>query len=262
MTAAPVGFQCPECLADGRKSVRQAKTPFGGEIRENGNVVTKALIGTNVVAWLLGMLIGNGSLSQQLFLASRGGLQWDEMTARFGLVLGNADSFQIGVHDGEWYRLITAAFLHASVAHILLNMLALWFIGSALEPVLGRWRFASLYVLAALGGSAASLLSGFDYQLSVGASGAVYGLFGALFIVMRRLGRDVTFVVVLLVINLIFGFTVPGIDWRAHLGGLVVGTGLAYVFAHAPKQHRTAWGVTACAVALVATMTVVAAVAL
>lgn len=261
MTAAPVGFQCPQCLAEGQKSVRQARTPLGGQIRPNSTVLTLSLLAINVGAWLLNILLGPGRESQELLLATRG-LWVDEISARFGLLLGNADPFQIGVYDGEWYRLLTAAFVHEEIFHIALNMFALWIIGSSLEPVLGRWRFGALYVLSALGGSVASLLSGYDYQLSIGASGAVYGLFGALFIIMRRLGRDVTFVLVLLGINLVFGFTVSGIDWRAHLGGLVVGTVLAYVFAHAPREHRVAWSVTACATALIAITAAAAAIAL
>lgn len=259
MTAAPVGFQCPECIAEGNKGGRQAKTALGGEIRSTGDVLTKALVGINVVVWLLGMLIGTGRLSQEILAASRGVLIWDEVTARFGLLMGSeADPFQIGVVDGDWYRLITAAFVHEEFWHVGMNMFALWIIGSSLEPVLGRWRFASLYFLSALAGSVVSLMAGSDYQISIGASGAVYGLFGALFVVMRRLGRDVTAVLVILGINLVLGFTVSGIDWRAHLGGLVIGTALAFAYAHAPREHRRMVSIVATCVALA--VVVVAAV--
>lgn len=263
MTAAPVGFQCPDCIAQGNKGVRQAKTALGGEIRSRGDVLTKVLVGTNVLVWLLGMLIGTGRLSQEIFAASRGNIVWDEVTARFGLLMGSDDPFNLGVVDGEWYRLLTAAFVHEEFWHVGMNMFALWIIGSSLEPVLGRWRFASLYFLSALAGSVVSLMSGSDYQISIGASGAVYGLFGALFIVMRRLGRDVTFVLVILGVNLVLGFSVAGIDWRAHLGGLVVGTALAFAYAHAPREHRRTVSIVATGVALlvivVATIVVVAA---
>jgi membrane associated rhomboid family serine protease len=253
MSAAPVGFHCPECIAEGRRSVRPARTVLGGEVHARDNVITKALIGINVAVWLIGLIIGNGSLSQQLFAASHGVINWNEITARFGLVLGNSqDPFQIGVADGDWYRLITVAFVHEAFWHIGMNMFALWVLGSALEPVLGRWRFISLYLLAALGGSAASLAAATDYSISIGASGAVFGLMGALFIVMRKLGRETGAVVVILAINVVFGFVVQGIDWRAHLGGLVVGCALAAAFAYAPRQHRLVSGIAACVVVLVA----------
>lgn len=243
MTAAPVGFQCPECLAEGKKAVRQPRTVLGGQIRGRGNAITLSLIGINVVIWLLGMVVRDGSVS-----ALTGGA-WAELPARFGLVLGaTSDGVALGIADGQWYRLLTAAFLHIEIWHIGMNMLALWILGTALEPALGRWRFITLYLLSALGGSAVSLLAAGPYGLSLGASGAVFGLMGALFVVMRRLGRDVSAVVVILGINLVIGFTVPGIDWRAHLGGLVVGALLGFAFAHAPRENRMTWSIAACCV--------------
>jgi membrane associated rhomboid family serine protease len=244
MTAAPVGFQCPECLAEGRKSVRQPRTAFGGEIRENGNLLTKALIAINVAVWLLTMIVQRGDVSN--LIRAIGG-NWDEIPARFALVLGYApDPLPIGIAEGQWYRLLTAAFVHMEFWHIGMNMFALWILGSALEPVLGRSRFITLYLLSALGGSAVSLLGASEYSMSLGASGAVFGLMGALFVVMRRIGRDVSAVVVILGINVVIGFTVPGIDWRAHLGGLIVGAMLAFVFAHVPRKSRTVWSIAGC----------------
>jgi len=232
MTAAPVGFQCPECVSQGAKTVRQPTTVLGGQVRARGDVVTKTLIGINAGVWLIGLLVG-----------------FDNLAGRFALLrLGFFDGQPIGVLDGEWYRMLTAAFLHQQWWHIGLNMYALWVLGGLLEPVLGRWRFTALYVLSALGGSAASLLA--TNVISYGASGAVFGLMGALFVVMRRFGRDVTAVLVILAINVVFGFVVSGIDWRAHLGGLVTGSALAYVFAHAPKKQRVVYSVTACVVAV------------
>ena len=229
MTAAPVGFQCPECVAEGGRTVRQPTTVLGGQIRERSNLVTKILIGVNVGVWLIGILVGT-----------------IEVVGRFALA--TLMSFQgepIGVLDGEWYRMITAAFVHEQFWHIGLNMYALWILGNLLEPVLGRWRFLTLYLVSALGGSAASLLGLADGGISYGASGAVFGLMGALFVVMRRFGRDVTAVLVILGINVVFGFLVSGIDWRAHLGGLVTGALLAYAFAHAPRRQRTIYSIAA-----------------
>lgn len=232
MTAAPVGFQCPECVAEGGRTIRQPTTVLGGQVRERRNLVTKIVIGVNVGVWLIGMLVGP-----------------IEVVGRFALA--TLMSFQgepIGVLDGEWYRMITAAFVHEQFWHIGLNMYALWILGNLLEPVLGRWRFLTLYLVSALGGSAASLLGLADGGISYGASGAVFGLMGALFVVMRRFGRDVTAVLVILGINVVFGFVVSGIDWRAHLGGLVTGAVLAYAFAHAPRRQRTIYSIAACLV--------------
>lgn len=248
MTAAPVGFQCPECIAEGRKGVRQATTALGGEIRENGDIVTKVLVGINVAIWLLGEIIGGSSLVPG----------WSELAANFGLVLGtSSDAIDLGVVDGQWYRMITAAFVHQEIWHVGMNMFALWILGSSLEPVLGRWRFITLYLLAALGGTAASLLAAGPYDMSFGASGAVFGLMGALFIIMRRLGRDTSAVLIILGINVVIGFVARGIDWRAHLGGLVIGAALAFAFSHAPRQHRKTWGIVACVVAFAVCVAVI-----
>ncbi len=248
MSAAAVGFQCPDCVRQGRKSVREGKTILGGAVRERADIITKSLIGINVVAWLFGMVIGtNGPLAQDLNNESGGVINWTEITARLGLVLGSErDLFSIGIADGEWYRLITVAFVHEEIWHIGMNMLALWILGSALEPVLGRWRFITLYLLSALGGSAFSLAAASPYFVSVGASGAVFGLMGALFVIMRKLGRQTGAVVAILGINLVFGFMVQGIDWRAHVGGLIMGSLLAATFAYIPRRFRLAGSITAC----------------
>jgi membrane associated rhomboid family serine protease len=240
MTAAPVGFQCPECVSDGERTVRQPTTVLGGQVRERGDdLVTKILIGLNVGIWLIGMAAGFGGIA-----------------ARFALLSGNLGGQPVGVADGEWYRLLTAAFVHEQLWHLALNMYALWILGRMLEPVLGRWRFVTLYLLSALGGAAASLLA--PGVISYGASGAVFGLMGALFVVLRRFGRDVTAVLVILAINVVFGFVVPGIDWRAHFGGLITGAVLAFVFAHAPRAHRALVSALACAAMLVVIITMVA----
>ncbi|HET9565033.1 MAG TPA: rhomboid family intramembrane serine protease [Mycobacterium sp.] len=240
MTAAPVGFQCPECVSEGERTVRQPTTVLGGQLRERGDdLVTKILIGLNVGIWLIGMVAGFGGIA-----------------ARFALLSGNLGGQPVGVADGEWYRLLTAAFVHEQPWHLALNMYALWILGRMLEPVLGRWRFVTLYLLSGLGGAAASLLA--PGVISYGASGAVFGLMGALFVVLRRFGRDVTAVLVILAINVVFGFVVPGIDWRAHFGGLITGAVLAFAFAHAPRAHRALVSALACVAMLVVIIMMVA----
>lgn len=243
MIDAAVGYQCPECVREGSRSVRKATTLLGGERRENTNLVTKVLIGINALVWLAITFSGSNEIEERLFLLKQA-------------IISNGELG--GVLTGEWYRVLTATFTHTAIWHIGLNMLVLWILGSQLEPVLGRWRFVTLYLLSGLGGSAASLLGLADNQASLGASGAVFGLFGALFIVARRFGADTSFIVGILAINVIIGFTVPSIDWRAHLGGLVTGAVLALVFVHAPRKHRTAFGLGASVLVFVVIVAVAA----
>jgi membrane associated rhomboid family serine protease len=184
--------------------------------------MTKRLLGANDALYLLTLLMGPA------------------LARDFGM-LG------VAVAVGEWWRLFTAPFLHAGLWHVGLNMMAQWILGGVLEPLLGRSRFLTLYLVSALGGAVASYAFNAPTVLSVGASGAVYGLLGGTFVVLRRLNRDTSGVVVILGLNLVLGFVWPGIDWRAHLGGLLVGALQALAFAYAPTQHRTAvgWGTTA-----------------
>lgn len=230
MRSASVGFQCPECVNDGAKNVRAARTVFGGRVTLDTARVTTALIGLNVVVFLLGFAVPD---LQQRF-------------GNLGLAV-TLDGHVIGVANGEYYRLVSAAFLHAGIFHILFNMFALAQIGPVLENALGRVRFLALYVLSALGGSTLAYVLAQPNQPSVGASGAIFGLFGAYYVVVRRLGGETNQIVVLLVINLVITFTVPNIDWRAHVGGLVTGAALAAAFAYAPRGPRqTGWHVAAC----------------
>jgi membrane associated rhomboid family serine protease len=145
----------------------------------------------------------------------------------------------IGVAHDQWYRLITAAFLHATTPlHILFNMWALVIVGPALEQVLGRLRFIVVYLMSALGGSVLYYLAGPANVLSLGASGAIFGLFGAWFVMSRRLHADPRGIVVLIVINLVISFTIPGIAWQAHIGGLAAGAALTAAYVYAPRNQR------------------------
>jgi membrane associated rhomboid family serine protease len=146
----------------------------------------------------------------------------------------------IGVAAGEYYRLLTSAFMHGGILHIMFNMWVLLALGPTLESLLGRSRFLALYLLSALGGSVASYAFGQPNIPSVGASGAIFGLMGAVLVVGKRLRQDVTNVLVLIGINIAIGFVVPNIDWRAHLGGLLTGVFVGAVFAYLPLQRRGA----------------------
>jgi membrane associated rhomboid family serine protease len=143
------------------------------------------------------------------------------------------------VHHGQLYRIITSAFLHENIEHILLNMITLAIVGPPVEAELGKVRFTALYLVCALGGSVGSYLLSPQDELGLGASGAIVGLMGAYFFLARRRGWDTTTILALIVINLLFGFT-GGIDWRDHLGGLVTGSAVALGMAHSVDLRRAA----------------------
>lgn len=233
MREAAVGHQCVDCVQAGNREVRQARTVFGGAVVVSPRV-TWTLLTINVLAYA-------GEV-----------LARDEVIDRFAMSSPHVH------YLGEWWRLITSAFLHApppSFWHILFNMWALFAIGPELERRLGSVRFGLLYLLSALGGSVAVYLFGLS---AVGASGAIYGLFGALFVVARRLGYDARGVLWLIAINVLITFIVPGISWQGHLGGLVVGALLAAAFAYAPARNRAAVQFGSAAVVLLALITIVA----
>lgn len=245
MRSASVGFQCPDDVAAGAQSMRPARTAFGGRISGDTSRVSIALIALNVLVFLVGLVSGERALQEA-----------------YGNVPGPVliDGEVGGVATGQYYRLLTAAFLHAGVFHLAMNMFALATLGPVLETALGRTRFLALYLLSALGGSALSFLLSSPGQLGVGASGAIFGLFGAYYVVVRRLGGETGSIVTLLVINLVITFAVPIIDWRAHLGGLLVGAVVAAALAYIPKgPRRSRLQAAACAAVLVALVVLVAA---
>jgi membrane associated rhomboid family serine protease len=182
-------------------------------------VVTYVLIGINAVVYAL-----------QFVLPAGGGI--DPVTEHFSM-------WPLGIAlNNEWWRLGTAAFLHGSLLHLAFNMLVLFTLGPTLERVLRPGRYLLLYVMAAIGGGVASYAFSPIATVSVGASGAIFGLMGALIVAGRRLRYDVTQVVILLAINVGIGFISPGIDWRAHLGGLITGAATAAVLVLPGPRHR------------------------
>lgn len=216
MTPAPVGFQCPECVAGAAARTRQPTTVAGGT-PINRPLVTYGLIGINAAIFLIQVAVG------------------------INAVAGDWGMWPVGIAiGGEWWRLVTAAFLHGSWLHLAFNMYVLFALGPTLERILGHGRYLTLYVLAALGGGVASYAFSDFRTVSVGASGAIFGLMGALVVAGRRLRYDITQVLVLLGINVVIGFVSPGVDWRAHLGGLVTGAVVAAIMVFAPRRHRTA----------------------
>ncbi|SCG36788.1 Membrane associated serine protease, rhomboid family [Micromonospora siamensis] len=251
MREASVGHQCPECVNEGRRSVRPARTAFGGGETGRQGYVTRTLLGLNVAMMLLSVgsaVVGGRPLLDVLL---RGGTPLTEWGSVLGLAL-LSDGTVGGVADGDWYRLVTAMFLHYGLVHLLLNMWALWVLGRTLEAALGPLRFLALYLIAGLGGNVAVYLFSPANQPSAGASTAIFGLFAAIFVIMRRLGRDTSAIVPILVVNLIFTFTVPGISIAGHLGGLVVGALMGLVLAYAPRGRRTLFQAAGSAIILVA----------
>ncbi|MEU8166650.1 rhomboid family intramembrane serine protease [Micromonospora sp. NPDC049004] len=242
MREASVGHQCPECVNEGRRTVRPARTAFGGGTAGRHGYVTKGIIALNVLVMLLSIASdrgGDAALGGSGFGGLMGG---GTPLTNWGSVLGLAvlpDGTLGGIAEGQWYRLITAMFLHYGVIHLLLNMWALWVLGRSLEANLGPLRFGALYLVAGLGGNVAAYLFSAQNSATAGASTAVFGLFAALIIIERKLGRDISQVIPILVINLVFTLTVPGISIPGHLGGLVVGGAMAAVLAYAPRGRRT-----------------------
>jgi membrane associated rhomboid family serine protease len=250
MNEASVGHQCPECIAEGKRTQRPARTAFGGSAAGRAGYVTRALIGVNVLVMIAGAIAGGAGA-----LAGSGGwfgaLGGETPISVWGEVLGYA-SYTAGgplhgVAAGESWRLFTAMFLHYGVLHLLLNMWVLWQLGRYLEDKLGPLRFAGLYLLAGFGGNVAAYVFTPQNQPAAGASTAVFGLIIAIIVVNRRLRLDITQLLPMLVINLIFTFSVPNISVAGHLGGLVIGGIAAAVLAYAPPARRSLVQVIGCA---------------
>ena len=230
MVQASVGWQCSSCVKRWSKkapvihplSMSGAKTSFMQQ-----SPVVVGLIAINVAVFIATGLGSSASL------------------VRLGMD-------PLSVHQGEWYRVITSAFMHVSIWHILLNMYSLAIVGPIVEKAIGRWKFLCLYILAALGGSAGVYLmvpvqktlqdafTGSSLLINVhtytaGASGAIFGLFGACWIVARDRGLNQSAFVGIIVVNLLFSFLIPGISWEGHIGGLVTGGVVAFGVVAAEK---------------------------
>lgn len=206
-----VGMMCVDCMA-----AAQASTPKV-HCAKTAPTITYALIGINVVVWVL-----------QFF--------FDSVT-----VAGIYNPLYVET-TGEWYRLLTSGFLHSptNITHLLLNMFTLYLFGQALEPLMGRWKFLVTYLLSILGGSIAvhlfSSMMGDMMISTLGASGGVFGLFGAFFALARARKQSTSSILILVAVNFVFGFIMPGISWEAHLGGLVTGAVTAALLDRIPTS--------------------------
>ncbi|MBT2416155.1 rhomboid family intramembrane serine protease [Streptomyces sp. ISL-12] len=256
MREASVGHQCPECVREGARSVRQARTIVGGRVTATP-VVTYALIALNALAYVAEVVRPE--------IVDR----FSVLTAR---LTGPDDGFYVyqadhpsgfhaeGVVAGEWERLLTGGFLHLQptegtfgLLHIVMNMVALWQLGRVVEPMLGRLRYLVLYLLAVLGGSVLVVLLADPGQTSVGASGGIFGLGAAYYVLARRVGADMGPVNRFMAYLLLWLLISAGLtSWQGHLGGLVAGGLVAAAFAYAPRDgRRTLVQAGACAALLV-----------
>jgi membrane associated rhomboid family serine protease len=221
---ASVGSQCVDCVREGNRTTRVPGGTFGGRVPSGTPVVTWTLVGLNVVLFLIELA------HQQL------ATDW-AMVGRFPP--------DLGVAYGQWYRLITAAFLpppglnSSGILDIAFNMWALVIVGPALERQFGRVRYVAVYLVSAIGGSVLFYLLAIPTASALGASGAIFGLFAAWFVLSRKLRVDSRQVVTLIVLNLVISFVFRGsIAWQAHVGGLIAGGLLTAAYAWAPRRNR------------------------
>lgn len=217
---APVGIHCVDCVREAAAATPGLRTAFGAPVRQGRPVVTLTMLAVTVGSFLAQLVTGGGWTT----------LLW----------------FQPATGAEEPYRFLSAALAHATggtfgVTHILFNMYVLWVVGPTIELAFGRLRFLVLYLASVAGGHVLVLLLADPttvewFQPVVGASGGIFGLFGALFIATLRLGRDLQAVLVLLGLNLVLSFVIPGISWQGHLGGLVTGLAIGAVYAYTRRS--------------------------
>lgn len=264
-TQAPVGVICPECMRDQQKARteaqrkadrRWASRPRAVTVSDARPIATYAIILATVVVFVL-----------QLIIPGRFMETWLAFNSYF-VMPGSEAPFQ------PW-RLITVIFVHDGFWHVALNMLALWMIGRSLEPLLGHWRFVTLYLLSGLGGSVAVALLAPGVWV-VGASGAIFGLFGALLVIGRHIGANITTIAIIIGINFAWPFVLAlinsigrgsfsdalaaiAVSWQAHLGGFLVGALVGFIFARtrtAARRSLQIWLLVAVGVGLVALLAI------
>ena len=214
MRSASVGHQCVDCVQAAAYAGPTTLGPPAGvgrglAVRGAVPIVTYALIAVNVVAFVMAV-------------ASR-------------QVQGMLALWPPAVAAGDYYRLVTSTFMHDGLMHIGFNMWALYVLGPPLEQHLGRLRFGTLYGLSALGGSVMVYLLSPLNEVTVGASGAIFGLFGATLLAAKRLHLDTRWLIALIAINLVMTFSIPGISWQGHIGGLITGALTATMYLYVPR---------------------------
>jgi membrane associated rhomboid family serine protease len=232
MRPAAVGFQCPSCVKEGAKGTRSARTAYGGQLSAAPALTSQVLVALNVAVWVLILATGGraSSLVDRLALMPVGGV----LRFQDGSLLAVS-----GVADGAWWQLLTSMFTHVSVVHIGFNMLVLWTLGPQLELVVGRLRFLAIYLVSGLAGSAAVLWLSPPHTATLGASGAIFGMLGALLVIAVKAGGDVRGIATWIGVNLVLTFVLPAnISWQGHLGGLAGGLLVGAALVYAPRRRR------------------------
>ncbi len=220
---ASVGYHCVDCVRQGQRNTREPVTIAGARVGGKPLVVP-VLIAVNVLLFVLsavqaGSVAGNSA--SELFL------QWRMAPVQ--------------VAAGEWWRVVTSGFLHQGMIHLVVNMIALWVVGRDMEVLLGRIRFCAVYLLGLLGGSMFVFLFGSVFQPVVGASTALYGLFGGIAVAAWRLKLNMRPILLVIGLNVVLTLTIPGISLLGHLGGLVLGTAATAALIYAPTNRRLVW---------------------
>jgi membrane associated rhomboid family serine protease len=223
MRPASVGFQCPDDVKLGRATQRAPRTVVGAAVRTNYPYVTWTLVGLNVITYIATALGSVHGANQN---------QTSHLFAKWHL-----EPYLVA-HNHQYYRLITSAFLHFGLVHILFNMIALVMIGPYLERLLGMWRFGAIYLLGALGGSVAVYAFDNRFVHVAGASGAIYGLFAAAALLARELQLNMQWLIGTIVLNFVFTFSVSGISKLGHIGGFIAGGLATAAIAGVPWKRR------------------------
>jgi len=232
---AAVGFQCIDCVQSGQRQQRTqrkqydaagltSRTIVGARFSERA-IVTPVLIALNVLVYLITAVQAQSPMNNDASQLFNDGVMFSPSVA----------------FNGEWWRLITSGFLHYGLIHIAVNMLSLWMLGKDLELLLGKLRFTIVYFMSLIGGSVAVYLFADPGVGTAGASGAIYGLLGAILIAILRLKMNPTQVIGVIALNLIITISIPGISLFGHVGGFVIGAIAMAALVFAPLKKRAAW---------------------
>jgi membrane associated rhomboid family serine protease len=245
MRPASVGFQCPECVKEGAKTTRSGRTAYGGLRPTDASLTSAVLIALNVAVWIAITVTGGATseLLDWLVLRTQGICQ---VPGAGGVDVSRAvceqggGQYLPGVVDGAYWQLVTSMFSHVQLWHIGFNMLALWVLGPQLELAIGRARFLALYFISGLAGSALVLWAAPEYSFggTLGASGAIFGLMGALAVVALKVGGDFRGVLTWIGINFVITFLVANISWQGHVGGFLAGAAIGAIMVYAPRGPR------------------------
>jgi membrane associated rhomboid family serine protease len=229
MVFAPVGIRCPDHASVGAVKPNAARTvrQVRGSINRTGNPVTAVLVAINVVVFLITLAQGSG------------GQPGGEVFNR-GALFVSFPGFDQGLAHGEWWRLFTSMFLHGSFLHIAFNMFALWWLGSVVEQSLGALRYLLLYIASGLAGSTGAIISA-PHAVTVGASGAIFGLLGALLVLeYLQTGSFAGQAMTLIIVNLALSFAIANVSIGGHVGGLIGGVLVGIVFDQADRRRLPA----------------------